>query len=146
VQLQKAPARAAGAGGSRHNLGADQRGQASLIAHFGNRTRWRTRKRRVGSKFRRRTIDSTQSSFPNGLTRCADNRTAASSASLSGVLTRFTHFGIRRIDQGDSKGGFGSRLCCHCHNEPQRYSSACQSKLACNALLSTKWHTATHFS
>jgi len=90
------------------------------MGHLGNRTRLRPRGRRVDSRFRRRAIASTHSSSPKGLPRCADNRTAANSASLSGVLTRLTQPGRRDIGQGDSSGGFGSGLCSHRHNAPQR--------------------------
>jgi hypothetical protein len=104
-------------GNSDGDLGPNQRGQASLMAHFGNRTRWRLRRRRVGSRFKRRAIDSTQSSFPDGLPCCADNRTAANSASPGGVLSRSIQLGIRRICQGDSSGDLGASLFNHRHYE-----------------------------
>ena len=98
----------------------NQRGQASLMARLGNRTRFRWRGGTVDSRFRRQAIDSTQAAFPDGLPRCADNRTAANSASLSGVLTRSTRPSIRRIGQGDGSGGLVSVLCGHRRNEPRR--------------------------
>lgn len=115
----------------------NQRGQASLMGHLRNRTHFRPRGRRVDSRFRRRAIDSTQSSSPNGLPRCADSRTAANSASLNGVLTRSTQPGSREIGHGDSSDEFGSGFCSYRHNEPQRQSSARRTKPARSALRST---------
>ena len=62
----------------------------------------------VDSKPSLRTIDFTHRSSPNGRLRCTHCRTATNSASVSGVLTRSTQFGKRRIGQGESSFGSGS--------------------------------------
>jgi hypothetical protein len=92
------------------NVTPSQWGQASLIAYCRNRSRSWPRGRRVDCRLRRRAIDSSRSSISTGLPRCADNRTAANSAALSGVLTRLNHPGWRCISLGDRGGGVGSEF------------------------------------
>ena len=119
----------------------NQRGQASLLMPWGNRTRFRPRGRIVDSRLSRRAIDSTQPSSPSGLPRCVDNRTADNSFSVSGVLTRWVQLGCRAKGHGDSNSGLGSGLRSQRHSDPHCQSSARWTKPARKVLRSTYRHT-----
>ena len=67
------------------------------MGSLGNQTRLRPRGCMFNSSLRRRAIGSPRPSSASGLLRCADKRTDANSASLSGVLTRSTQTGNRDI-------------------------------------------------
>jgi len=77
----------------------NQMGQTSLFWSSGVnvRTLGCPRGRIVDSRSNLRTMDSTQPSSPSGAPRWAQLRTALSSLSLSGSLTRWTQFGRRAI-------------------------------------------------
>ena len=100
---------------------------------FGGRPRGRS----VDSSPSRAAIATIQSSLPNGLPHAMQRRTAVSSLSLCGALTRCTQFGQRAIGQAVSSTGCGSGCCNHRHNEPHGHCSARCTNPARNALRST---------
>ena len=115
-----------------------QRCQESLFVLAGKlRTRGRPLGRNVDSRSRRRAVDSTHVSSPNGLPRLTLQRTDFNSLSLSGSLTRSTQLACRASGHGDSNFGAGLGLESHRHSDPHLQFSARSMSSACNAFRST---------
>lgn len=122
-------------GGRIKGVRRKQRCQESLFGSF--RTLGRPRGRSVDSRSRRRTVDSTHVSLPKGLPRLTLQRTASTSLSLSGSLTRLTQFGSLGSGHADNNLGSGSGWVVQRYNDPHRQSSARSTKSARTAFRST---------
>ena len=119
-------------------LPAHKKRQDSLsLNEVGFLTRGRPLGRTVDCKPNRLTVDSTHSRFPKGHPLLAESRTADISFSVSGWLTRSFQPRGRGIGQEESKGGFGLGFWFQCQRDPQRHSSARETKSARSAFRST---------
>jgi len=124
----------------------NNRGQDSLsLNEVGFLTRGRPLGRTVDYKPNRLTVDSTHSRSPKGHPLLAESRTADSSCSVSGWLTRSIQPRGLGIGQEQSKGGFGSGFWLQCQRDPQRHSSARETNSARSAFRSTYRHTVSKY-